>query len=176
MTTPCFRRASQTRPRARGIACSTPQLNSVPTSKLTTHHAQQPKIFELDAGGFCCKESLRQAWLMGAQSHSRKMLAKLRLFEGKHLARLASAGKRVQQNHHLASIEVIDKVERRRTDVEQFNLRAYFVLRFETRDCLRPEAVVLQQDVADAGNQYARYRFAWNHSTFTCAIGLPSGS
>jgi hypothetical protein len=104
------------------------------------------------------------------------MLPELCLSEGKHLARLAAARKCIEQDHDFAPREVIDKVKCRRAKVEQFNLRPDFVLRFETRYGLRTEAVVLQQDVPNARDQYARHCFARGHSTFTCAIGLPSGS
>jgi hypothetical protein len=147
-----------------------------PDLEVTPYHAKQPKILEMNAGGFCGKQSFRQAWLVGAQSHSGKMLPKLPCSEGENLARLASAGKRVEQNHYLASCHVIDKIEGRRADVEQFDFRSDFVFRLEASDRLRTEAIVLQQNVAYTCDQHARHRFAWNHSTFTCAIGLPSGS
>ena len=92
--------------------------------KVMAHHAQQPKLFEVDTGRFRRKESLGEAWLMSAQPQSRKVLSELRLFEGKDFPRLASAGKRIEQDHYLASVEIIDEVEGGGAEIEQLNLRA----------------------------------------------------
>jgi len=111
--------------------------------KITAHYAKQAKVFELDTGGIGRVKCLRQAWLVSAQSHSRQMLAQLRLLKGKHFARLASAGKRIEQDDNLTSRKVIDKIKRGRAEVEQFNLGPEFVFRLKARYSLRAEAVVL---------------------------------
>ena len=56
-----------------------------------------------------------------------------------------SAGERIDHYQDLASAKVVDKVERWRAEVEEFNLVAEFVLRPPLGDGLRTKAVILEE-------------------------------
>ena len=75
--------------------------------EVTADNAKQPKILETNARILSGEQSLHQAWLMSTQPHSWKMLPKLCLFEDKHFAGLASAGKRIEQNDYFSPNKVI---------------------------------------------------------------------
>ena len=113
----------------------------VPTSKLS-RPPDKENFFELYACGFGRVQRLKQTRLVRTQAHVGMELPQLLLIEGEELARLASAGERIDQYQDLASAEVVDKVEHWHAEIEEFNLVAEFVLRAQwpTACGLRPSS------------------------------------
>jgi len=101
-----------------------------------------------------------QTRLVRTQAHVGKELLTLLLVEGEELARFELGWRAHRSYQDLASAKVVETVEHWRARVEEFNLVAQFVMRLHLDDGLRTETVILQEDVADAGDPDARRHFA----------------
>ena len=76
----------------------------------------------------------------------------------------------IDQDDGIIRAEMIDQVKGRGAQIGNFDASGELVVSFEEARDVGSYAVVAQQDVSDAADQY------FSHSTFTLAIWRPDGS